>query len=261
MDGVIVISPILESAMKSTAVEKTKNRFIELFAEDPRVEEAIDEMYKSFAFVDGNFNNGNYNRNAKVNLENVEGYIRGSRLKELMEICEYSIVINKEDGKEYVSSINKESIENIDDAHEYIFYVYKDTITVADMTLYAELKYKASIKGGKSNKRWMYTKNNKLTNKARNRLYKSMVFMDACYDDVTDKTNCTSLFRKPIKGKLCKKYLRHCKYPGSSGSFENTEDNRYYVLVKYYDALEISEVYHLYGKSVAEIHGEFRVIY
>lgn len=81
MDGVIVISPILESAMKSTAVEKTKNRFIELSAEDPRVEEAIDEMYKSFAFVNGNFNNGNYNRNAKVNLENVEGYIRGSRLK------------------------------------------------------------------------------------------------------------------------------------------------------------------------------------
>ena len=259
-NGIIVVSPILESAMKSTMIDKIKSKFIALAADDPEVMEAAEEVYNSTAFVDGNFNNGNYDKNVSVNTENVKGYIRGSRLKELMEICDYTIMIDKPNGGSYTAALNKDGIENLDDNHMYIFYAYKDTLTVGDMSLYAELKSKFNP-ARKVKKVWLRTKkDNRLTNKARNRLYRSMIFIDACYDDVTNKTNCTSCFRKPIKGKLCKRYLNHCKYPGIK-CFKNNDNDRYYILVKYYDALEMSEVYYLYGKCVAKIHDKFRVIY
>ncbi len=88
---------------------------------------------------------------------------------------------------------------------------------------------------------WMNIKNNKLANKARNRLVKSMIFIDSDSKDVSSDTPCTSCFRKPIKGKLLKRYLNHCKYPGRE-AFKSADNNKKYLLAKYYDGLEAIEM-------------------
>lgn len=245
MDGVTVVNPLLEKVMKETALDKVRQKFIMKSAEDPDIMEAVDELYKYMAFVDGSFNNGNFDKNAHIDTDNVENYILGSRLKYLMSILDYSIVFEKiidEDTGEsvtYTSSIKKEHIENLIDNHEYILYVYDDTITTGDITDY--IASKTAREEGKM--AWMNTKNNKLANKARNRLVKSMIFIDSDCKDVTLDTPCTSCFRKPIKGKLLKRYLNHCKYPGRE-AFKAVDNNKKYLLAKYYDALEIVKMEH-----------------
>jgi hypothetical protein len=148
MDEVTVVSPILEKAMKEAALDKVRQKFILHSAEDPDIMEAVDELHKSMAFVDGSFRNGNYNKDADVDTNSVENYILGSRLKYLMSILDYSImfekIIDEETGASntYTSSIKKDYIESLNDEHEYILYVYDDTITTGDITEYIKAKAK-----------------------------------------------------------------------------------------------------------------------
>lgn len=243
MDGIAVVNPLLEKVMKETALDKVRQKFILKSAEDPEIMEAVDELRKSMAFVDGSFRDGNFNKNAYVDTDGVENYILGSRLKYLMNLLDYSImfekIIDEETGESatYTSSIKKEHIENLIDDHEYILYVYDDTITTGDITDY--IVSKAARKEEKM--AWMNIKNNKLSNKARNRLVKSMIFIDSDCKDVSSDTPCTSCFRKPIKGKLLKRYLNHCKYPGRE-AFKSADNNKKYLLAKYYDGLEAIEI-------------------
>lgn len=252
MDEVTLVNPFFTNVMKEYALDKTRQKFIQKSAEDPEIMEAVDELHKSMAFVDGSFRNGNYNKDANIDTSSVEDYILGSRLKYLMSILDYSIMFEKiidEDTGEsvtYTSSIKKEHIENLIDDHEYILYVYDDTITTGDITEYR--KVKAGMEEEKQV--WMNIKHNKLTSKALNRLVKSMIFVDACHDDATDTTNCTSCFKKPIKGKLLRRYLSHLKYPGRE-CFKDLKDNQNYVLIKYYDGLEVAIINGAYGKLVA----------
>lgn len=243
MDGVAVVNPLLEKVMKETALDKVRQKFILKSAENPEIMEAVDELHKSMAFVDGSFRDGNFNKDAYVDTDSVENYILGSRLKYLMNLLDYSIMFEKiidEDTGEsatYTSSIKKEHIENLIDDHEYILYVYDDTITTGDITDY--IVSKSARKEEEMS--WMNIKNNKLTNKARNRLVKSMIFIDSDRKDASPDTPCTSCFRKPIKGKLLKRYLNHCKYPGRK-AFKSAGNNKKYLLVKYYDGLEAIEI-------------------
>lgn len=243
MDGVTVVNPLLEKVMKETALDKVKQKFILKSAENPDIMEAVDELYKSMAFVDGSFRDGNFNKDAHIDTDNVENYILGSRLKYLMNVLDYSIMFEKiidEDTGEsvtYTSSIKKDHIENLIDDHEYILYVYDDTITTGDITNYIASKTARE----EEKMAWMNIKNNKLANKARNRLVKSMIFIDSDCKDVSLDTPCTSCFRKPIKGKLLKRYLNHCKYPGRE-AFKSADNNKKYLLAKYYDGLEAIEM-------------------
>lgn len=65
-----------------------------------------------------------------------------------------------------------------------------------------------------------------------------MIFIDSDCKDVSSDTPC---FRKPIKGKLLKRYLNHCKYPGRE-AFKSADNNKKYLLAKYYDVLEAIEM-------------------
>lgn len=86
MDGISIVNPLLEKVMKETALDKVRQKFILKSAENPDIMEAVDELYKSMAFVDGSFRDGNFNKDAHINTDNVENYILGSRLKYLMSI-------------------------------------------------------------------------------------------------------------------------------------------------------------------------------
>lgn len=243
MDGVTVVNPLLEKVMKEAVLDKVRQKFILIPAGYPNITKAIEELRRSMAFVDGYFRNGNFNKDAYVDTDNVKNYIFGSKLKHLMSVLDYSIMFEKiidEDTGErvtYTSSIKKEHIENLIDDHEYILYVYYDTITTGDITNYIASK----IAREEEKMAWMNIKNNKLTNKARNRLVKSMIFIDSDCKDVSLDTPCTSCFRKPIKGKLLKRYLNHCKYPGRE-AFKSADNNKKYLLAKYYDGLEVVEM-------------------
>ena len=243
MDDITVVNPLLEKVMKEAALDKVRQKFILRSAEDPEIMEAVDELHKSMAFVDGSFRDGNYNKDANIDTNSVEDYILGSRLKYLMSILDYSImfekIIDENTGESvtYTSSIKKEHIENLIDDHEYILYVYDDTITTGDITDY--IASRAARK--EEEMAWMNIKNNKLTNKARNRLVKSMIFIDSDSKDASPDTPCTSCFRKPIKGRLLKRYLNHCKYPGRE-AFKSADNNKKYLLIKYYDGLEAVEM-------------------
>ncbi len=243
MDDITVVNPLLEKVMKEAALDKVRQKFILNSAEDPEIMEAVDELHKSMAFVDGSFRDGNYNKDANIDTNSVEDYILGSRLKYLMRLLDYSImfekIIDENTGESitYTSSIKKEHIENLIDDHEYILYAYDDTITTGDIT-----DYIASRTARKEEEMaWMNIKNNKLTNKARNRLVKSMIFIDSDSKDASPDTPCTSCFKKPIKGKLLKRYLNHCKYPGRE-AFKSADNNKKYLLIKYYDGLEAVEM-------------------
>lgn len=243
MDDVTIVNPFFTNAMKEYVLDKVRQKFILKSAENPEIMEAVDELRKSMAFVDGSFRDGNFNKDAYVDTDGVENYILGSRLKYLMGALDYSImlekIIDEETGESvtYTSSIKKEHIENLIDDHEYILYVYDDTITTGDITDY--IVSKAARKEEEMS--WMNIKNNKLTNKARNRLVKSMIFIDSDRKDASPDTPCTSCFRKPIKGKLLKRYLNHCKYPGRE-IFKSAGNDKKYLLVKYYDGLEAIEI-------------------
>ena len=181
MDGVTVVNPLLEKVMKEAVLDKVRQKFILIPAGYPNITKAIEELRRSMAFVDGYFRNGNFNKDAYVDTDNVKNYIFGSRLKHLMSVLDYSIMFEKiidEDTGEsvtYTSSIKKDHIENLIDDHEYILYVYYDTITTGDITNYIASKTARD----EEKMAWMTIKNNKLSNKARNRLVKSMIFIDS----------------------------------------------------------------------------------
>ena len=72
MDGISIVNPLLEKVMKETALDKVRQKFILIPAGYPNITEAIEELRRSMAFVDGYFRNGNFNKDAYVDIvENV----------------------------------------------------------------------------------------------------------------------------------------------------------------------------------------------
>ena len=73
MDGVTVVNPLLEKLMNMVWAFVIVSQYFFLYsAENPDIMEAVDELYKSMAFVDGSFRDGNFNKDAHIDTDNVE---------------------------------------------------------------------------------------------------------------------------------------------------------------------------------------------